>query len=326
MKISLPKSIVILAALAVPLSATIAQEKFPSEPIRLIITHAAGGTTDMAARVIQPYFQKAVGVPVVIENMVGAGGNIARGYVFRQKPDGYHLLVSQQPSMSSGEIVSGGKFKVLQLTHLYNIAGKNYNCVAVPFDSPIKTIEDMKKASQREPLTTAGTGIGSNAYIVAMLIKERVGVNVTYVPFNSGAQAALAVAGNRTQMGAGALDSYFPLHAQKKLRILAVTGPARDESHPEIPTMKELGYPQVTLDQMTGVFAPPGLPKNRVDVLIAAFHKAMEDPEFKAAAAKAKITLQPLAGEQFLKASHEMYDTIQGLKDVLKSGVRKKKK
>ena len=92
--------------------------------------------------------------------------------------------------------------------------------------------------------------------------------------------------GNKTQMGTGALDSYFPLHEQKKLRILAVTGPERDESHKEIPSMTELGYPQVKIDQMTGVFGPPGLPKDRLDILIKGFQKAAADPEFKGSSRK----------------------------------------
>jgi tripartite-type tricarboxylate transporter receptor subunit TctC len=322
MRRSFIRLIVVLGVLVFSFSMAVAQEKFPTEPIRLIITHSAGGTTDMAARVFQPYLQKAIGVPVVIENMVGAGGNIARAFVFKQKPDGYTLLVSQQPSMSSGEIVSGGKFEVLKLTHIFNIAGKNYDCIAVPSDSSIKTIEEMKKASQGQGLTSAGTGIGSNAYIVAMLLKK-LGVNLTYVPFNSGTEAALAVAGNKTQMGTGALDSYFPLQEQKKLRILAVTGPERDESHKEIPSMTELGYPQVKIDQMTGIFGPPGMPKDRVDILIKACLKAAADPEFKAAAEKAKLTLQPLAGEAFYKESKAFYDTIKGMEDVLKAGASK---
>lgn len=320
MKKILLKSIILVTVVAFASPLAFAQEKFPTEPIRLIISHAAGGGTDMPARVIQPYLQKAIGVPVVIENMVGAGGNIARAFVYKQKPDGFNLLVTQQPSMSSGEIVTGAKFETLKLVHVFNISGRNYDCVAVPFDSPFKTIEDMKKASQSQPLTSAGTGIGTNAYIVAMLLWQKVGVNLTYVPFNSGVEAALAVGGGKTQMGTGALDSYYPLHEAKKLRILAGTGPVRDESHKEIPSMTELGYPQVKLDQMTGVFAPPGLPKDRLDILVKAFEKAAADPEFKAAAAKAKLTLQPLSGDEFFKASKAMYDTVKGMEDILKAG------
>jgi tripartite-type tricarboxylate transporter receptor subunit TctC len=316
------KTIMFFIILAFSSSLGFAQGKFPTEPIRLIITHSAGGSTDMPARVIQPYLQKAIGVPVVIENMMGAGGNIARAFVYKQKPDGYNLLVSQQPSMSSGEIVSGGKFETLRLTHVFNIAGRNYDCVAVPYNSPIKTIEDMKKASQSQPLTSAGSGIGTNSYIAAMLLKQKAGVSLIYVPFNSGTEAALAVAGEKTQMGTGALDSYSPLHEQKKLRVLAVTGPERDESHREIPTLTELGYP-IKMDQMTGVFAPPGLPKDRLDILVKAFEKAMADPEFKAAAARASLTLQPLSGDEFFKASKAIYDTIKNLEAILKAGAGK---
>ena len=308
-----------MAVLLMGPAAAVAQKAaYPTEPVRLVITHAAGGTTDLAARLIQPYLQKYLGVPVVIENMQGAGGNVARSYVFKQPADGYTLLVSQQPSMSSGQIVSGGKFEVVKFTHVFNIAGRNYDCVAVTAASPIKNIADMKKASASQALTSAGTGIGSNAYIVAMLLKSKAGVNLTYVPFNSGSEAALALAGEQTQMGTGALDSYHPLHEQKRLRVIAVSGPQRDESHPNIPTIAEMGYPDIKIDQMTGVFAPPGLPEDRLKVLVMAFQKAFADKEYLAATAKAKMTLQPLAPAEFRKASEAMFTTIKGLESVLK--------
>jgi tripartite-type tricarboxylate transporter receptor subunit TctC len=300
--------------------ASVFAQNYPKEPVRLVITHAAGGTTDMAARLIQPYLQKYLGVPVVIENMQGAGGNVARSYVFKQPPDGYNLLVSQQPSMSSGQIVSGGKFETLKFVHVFNIAGRNYDCVAVAANSPFKTLDDMKKASAKQPLTSAGTGIGSNAYILAMLLKAKAGINITYVPFNSGSEAALALAGGQTQMGTGALDSYAPLHEQKRLTILGVSGPSRDESHRELPTIAELGFPEIKMDQMTGVFAPPGLAEDKVKVLVAAFQKAFADKEYLAAAAKAKMTLQPLAPKEFYKASEDMFKTINALAPVLKQG------
>lgn len=307
---------VAIVSLFVP-NIVLGQTTYPKEPIRLVITHTAGGTTDMAARLIQPYLQKYLNVPIVIENMPGAGGNVARSFVFKQPADGYSLLVSQQPSMSSGQLVSGGKFDVLKFVHIFNIAGRNYDCVAVGPNSPFKTIEDLKKASAKQALTSAGTGVGSNAYIVAMLLKAKAGVNISYVPFNSGTEAALALAGNQTEMGTGALDSYAPLHEQKRLRVLAVSGPQRDESHPEYPTLSELGY-DIKMDQMTGVFAPPGLPDAQVKILVAAFQKAFADKDYLAATSKAKQTLQPLPPAEFYKASEGMFKTIQGLESVLK--------
>lgn len=317
---SLKMLVIAILALVYLAPASVSAQNYPKEPVRLVITHAAGGTTDMAARLIQPYLQKYLGVAVVIDNMQGAGGNVARSYIFKQPADGYNLLVSQQPSMSSGQLVSGGKFETLKFVHVFNIAGRNYDCVAVAANSPLKTLDEMKKASAKQSLTSAGTGIGSNAYILAMLLKSKAGVNITYVPFNSGSEAALALAGGQTQMGTGALDSYWPLHEQKRLRIIAVAGPIRDESHHELPTIAELGYPDIKMDQMTGVFAPPGLSDDKLKVLVAAFQKSFADKEYLAAAAKANMTLQPLAPKEFHKASEDMFKTISALAPLLKQG------
>jgi tripartite-type tricarboxylate transporter receptor subunit TctC len=238
--------------------------------------------------------------------------------VFKQPPDGQILLVSQQPSMSSGQLVSGGRFEVLKFVHVFNIAGRNYDCLAVPVNSPFKNLADLKKASASKPLPLAGSGIGTNAYVLAMLLKSSAGISLTYVPYNSGSEAALAVAGGQTPMGTGSLEAYFPLHEQKRLRIQAVSGPARDFSHPDIPTLVELGYPEIKLDQMTGAFAPPGLPQDRLDVLVAAFQKAFADKEYLTVAAKARHTLQPLPPTEFYKASENMFRTIKGLEAILR--------
>jgi tripartite-type tricarboxylate transporter receptor subunit TctC len=317
---NLKLTVVILAlcALAIPTSVIGQKNTYPKGPVRLVVTHGPGGSTDLAARLIQPYLQKYLGVPIVIDNMEGAGGNLARSYVFKQPPDGQILLVSQQPSMSSGQLVSGGRFETLKFVHVFNIAGRNYDCVAVPADSPFKTIADIKKGAAAKPLTAAGSGIGTNAYVLAMLLKSKGGINVTYVPYNSGSEAAVAVAGAQTQIGTGSVDAFHPLHEQKKLRILAVSGPERDKSLPDVPTLVELGYPEIKLDQMTGVFAPPGFPQDRLQIIVAAFQKAFADKEYLAVAAKAGLTLQPLSPVDFYKVSEGMFTTIKALEAILK--------
>ena len=298
--------------------ALFAQGAFPKGPVRMVVTHGPGGSTDMAARLIQPYLQRYLGVPVVIDNMEGAGGNVARSYVFKQPADGQTLLVSQQPSMSSGQLVSGGRFETLKFAHVFNIAGRNFDCVAVPANSPFKTMADLKKAAAAKPLTSSGSGVGANSYVIAMLLKSKGGINLTYVPYNSGSEAAVAVAGGQTQMGTGAVDAFLPLHRQNKLRILAVSGPQRDSSLPDVPTLAEVGFPEIKLDQITGVFAPPGLPQDRLQVLVNAFQKAMADKEFIAVAAKGGLTLQPLPSSEFYKVSQGMFSTIKALETILR--------
>ncbi len=184
---------------------------YPRDPIHIVVPNNPGGVVDTSARLIQPYLQKYLGVPVVIDNMPGAGGNIGRAYVFRQPPDGYTLMVNLQPSTSAGQILTGARFDSLQFTHVYNITGHNYDAVAVPIGSPLKTIEDIRKASETHPLTTAGGGIGTTNYILAMLLKEKAGVHISFVPFNSGAETGLAISGGQTEMGIAAVDSLWPL-------------------------------------------------------------------------------------------------------------------
>jgi tripartite-type tricarboxylate transporter receptor subunit TctC len=313
--------VLVVLALSAPVISTGAyaqRSTYPRGPVRLVITHGPGGATDLAARLIQPYFQKYLGVPLVIDNMEGAGGNLARSFVFKQPPDGQVLLVSQQPSMSSGQLVSGGRFEVLKFVHVFNIAARNYDCLAVPAGSPFKSVADIKKASAAKPLPTAGSGLGTNAYVLAMLLKNKAGINMTYVPYNSGSEAALAVAGAQTPLGTGSVDAYRPLHEQKKLRILAVSGPQRDTSLPDVPTLVELGFPEIKLDQLTGLFAPPGLPEERLQILVAALQKAFADKEYLAVAAKAGLTLQPLPPADFFKVSEGMFTTIKALETILK--------
>ena len=313
--------LILTAVFIVAVSSTeiLAQEKYPNEAIRVVGTHAAGGSGDLVVRVVQPYLQAALGVPVVIENMVGAGGNIARAYVYKQKPDGYTLLASKQPSMSGGEISQGGKFESLKFTHVFNVCGKNYESLAVPYDSPMKSVADVINASRSKPVVVSGPGIGTNTYVFMILLKKHTGINFTYVPFNSGNEAAFAVAGGKVEVGAGATTNFIPLQEQKKVRILGVAGPERDHFLPSIPTFIELGYPQVALDELVGVFAPPGLPKDKLEILEAAFVKATSDPQYRASAAKAQISVYPLKSKEFFEASSKMHEMIRSMADLLKT-------
>jgi tripartite-type tricarboxylate transporter receptor subunit TctC len=320
------RSIVVICGLAFGLifqglvSGQAAEAPYPNDVVRIVVTHAPGGINDMTARLVQPYLQKYLGVPVVVENMPGAGGNVSRGYVFAHKPDGYTLLISVQPSMQAGQLVTSAKFDTLRFVHVYNIVGHNYDVLIVPGDSPWKTVDDLKKASQARSLTSAGVGVGSNPYIFAMLLKTKGEINLTFVPFNSGAEVGLAVAGGQTQMGTATMTSVIHLHQQKRLRILATDGPTRHQTYPDFPTMAELGYPEIVLDQTVGIFAPPELPKQKLDILVAAFRKAVADKGFIADMEKAGIPLRPLEPTEFFKVSKDFMELMKKMEPLLKPG------
>ena len=299
-----------------------ASEKFPSKTIRLIITNKAGGITDKPARLIQPFLEKELGVSVVVENMDGAGGNIARSYVYKQPPDGYTLLVTIQPSLSAGAIVSEGDFDPLKFTPVFNISGKGYMAVAVPYDSSFKNMKDLIEVARKKPMTAGGAGIGGNSFIVMSLLNERTGTKFEYVPFNNTTEGSLALAGGHIDVALTGYQTLMPLQQQKKVRMIAISGPERAELVPDIPTIKEQGFPGVEVDQMATVFGPPGLPKDRLDILVRAFEKSAANKDFLKAAKESKEILNPMAGEKLRKATLAMHQMIQGVAPALKAAMK----
>jgi tripartite-type tricarboxylate transporter receptor subunit TctC len=298
-------------------------EKFPAKTVRLVITHAAGGITDRPARLIQPFLEKELGISVVIENMAGAGGNIARSYVYKQPPDGYTLLVTQQPSLSSGALVSEGDFDPLKFVPVYNISGKGYQAVGVQYNSPYKNMKDLIEAARKKPMTAGGAGIGANSFIVMTLLNKNAGTKFEYMPFNNTTEASLAVAGGHIDVALSGFQTLIPFEQQKKVRTIAICGPERSELLPNVPTITEQGFPGVEVDQLATIFAPPGLPKDRLDVLNAAFERATRNPEFLKAAKEAKEPLDPMGGEKLRKATLSMHQMIQSIAPALLKEMKK---
>ena len=300
-----------------------AAEKYPSKPVRFVITHAPGGSNDKPIRLIQPFLQKVLGVPVILENMPGAGGNIARAYVQKQPPDGYTFLVSQQPSVSSGAIAaSKATYDPLKFVQVYNISGKSYLCVAVPYNSPFKNVKELIEASKKNQLTMGGAGTGGTSFIVLTLL-AKAGANLQYVPFNSAPEAAMAIAGNQIDCASSNYDFFIPLQKQNKVRILGVTGPERGEFAPDVPTLTEQGIPGIELDQIVGAHAPLGFPKEKLDIMAAAFEKAIQDEEFKKVAKNAQLVLNPMGPEKFKVEFMKLHKMIESLGPLLREASKK---
>lgn len=294
-------------------------EKYPEKPVTLVITHSAGGATDLTARLVQPFLEKELGVPIVINNKAGAGGNIARSYVWKINPDGYNLLVSQEPSMSSGAIISGGDFDPLGFVPIYNLSGRYYVAVAVPYGSPIKTLPELIGASKKKEMTMSGAGVGSASWLAYVLLANRLEAKFQYVPFNSAPETLMAVVGGQVDATCTIYSFMPPLVEQKKIRMVAVLGAGRVEFAPDVPTAKEEGFEGVSLDQITAVYGPPGLPPDKAKILVDAFEKATKDPEFQQKAKEAKVTLDLMGPSKLKEAIKEINAMVQGIKPQIEA-------
>ena len=283
---------------------------FPKEPIHVIVPMKAGGSTDMVARAIQPYFAKYVGASVVVENVEGGGGKIGVSQVYKANPSGYQLLLGVFPAwLLTQRIDKTADYDVTKMIPIYNISGKDYNAIAVPYDSPIKTLNDFIEASKKKSLKVSGSGLGTNSFLAFVLLKDIIKANVDYIPYNSGSEAVLAVVGKHVDASVGSVISFKPQADDKKVRIIATFGPDRAEAFPDVPSIAEAGFPQAAFDITLGIMAPPGVPSDVVAKLEAAMEKAVNDPEFQAAAKKANIGIAPMNSAEY-KKSIEQADKI----------------
>jgi tripartite-type tricarboxylate transporter receptor subunit TctC len=238
--------------------------------------------------------------------------------VYKQPADGYTLLVTVQPSLSSGAIVSDGDYDPLKFVPVFNITGKGYQGIGVHYKSPYNNMKDLVVAARKKPMTAGGAGVGGNSFIVMALLNQKAGTKFDYVPFNSTTEAALSLAGGHIDTALSGYPALIPLQDQKKVKIIAMSGPERAELLPDVPTITEQGFPGIEVDQMVSIFAPPGLPKERLDVLTPAFEKAFKDPALLKAAKEGKFVLKPMAGDRLAKETAVMHKMIQDIAPLLK--------
>ncbi len=322
--VSIRKTVVIFMALIVSLlfwvSLTSAQEKFPTKPIKAVITHGAGGSVDLPGRAMALYMQKYLGVPVICENMEGAGGRRAMEYAFNQaKPDGYTIVVSAFPSRLIGELVYNTKYKMKEFVHLGSWVGGDYRTIFVAKDSPFKSFKDVVEESKKRKINVGGGGgLGSTSQLHIVYLREIVKLNLNFVPYDSDAEVAAAALGRHIDIGTGPLSGAIRVYKSGETRLLAVHSPKRIKEIPEIPTMKELGYEGVVIPYGVGAWAPPSTPKEKARILSDVIMKAAKDPEFIKWAEKSSTMLDPLGPEEFYEVTLEDYKNIAKVLPLLK--------
>ena len=319
---SMKKSLMLCLTLVMSLSfaqAAAGQEKFPSKPIKMVITHAAGGSVDLPGRAMAQYMQKVLGVPVVCENMLGGGGRKAMEYVFGQaKPDGYTIVSSAFPSRLIGELVYASKYKMREFIHLGSWVGGDYRTIFVAKDSPFRDFKQVTEESKKRKINVGGGGgLGSTSQLQIVYLKELVKLNLNFVPFDSDAEVVAAVLGKHVDIGTGPLSGAIRVSKSGDTRILAVHSPKRIKEIPEIPTMKDLGFDGVVIPYGVGAWAPPNTPKERVKILSDAIMASCRDPEFIKWAEKSSTMLDPMGPEEFYQVTLEDYKNIEKVLPLL---------
>ncbi len=279
MKNSVKKQIVTITLFAaLPCAASHAQQNYPTRPVRLIVTVPPGGAADLVARVMAQKLGDAFAQTFVVDNRGGGGGQIAAELAAKAAPDGYTLL---QPSITTHGIGPHVYEKLLfdPVKDFSPIAlyATMPMIIVVNAQVPVKSIKDMVALSKAKPGAYAfgSSGSGGAPHLVGELFKAATGANLQHVPYKGSGPAATDVAGGQVAFSFDAIAPHMPHIKSGRTRVLAAISPARLALFPDVPTMKEMGYPQVAASIWYGMMAPAGVAKPLVARINAETNKVL---------------------------------------------------
>ena len=256
-----------------------AQTDFPSRPIHFIVGFAAGGGNDLFARLVVQKFQQNTGATTVIDNKVGAGGRIAAEFSAHQPADGYTVLLGATGQMSiAAAIYPNLNYHPTKSFIALNMIASFPLVLVVPANHEVKTVKELVAWAKANP-DKSNYGTSSPAFTIASeLLKLKTGMPAVAIPYKSSNESNLSVVSGQILFTISDGPPAIPLVQGGKTRALAVTGSERSPEIPDVPSMAEVGYPEVNTHLWSGFFVPVGTPEAVVAKLTKELGRALADP------------------------------------------------
>jgi tripartite-type tricarboxylate transporter receptor subunit TctC len=290
------------ATLAVAPFASLAQDAWPSRPIRLVVPFAPGGVTDTSGRVIAEFLGRRLGQQVIVDNKPGASGNIGSALVKDAAPDGYTLVLGFDGTMViNPHVFAKLPFDTLKdFTPIGKIGNATLILVAHP-DAPVKSLADLAATSKTVAggLSFGTSGTGGTPHIAGELLKMRTGANLTHVPYKGGGQALTDVVGGSIPLVYTAVAGAHGFVKNGKLRALGVSSAKRSSALPDVPTFAEAGIADFVVDSWVGLLAPAGLPAPIATRLNTELNAVLNDADAREKLRALGIEASPGTAAQF---------------------------
>ena len=275
--------LVCLAAFALLMApmARSSAETYPSKSVRMVVGFAAGGPTDVIARIVAQKLSESLGQQFYVENVAGAGGNVANGQVARAAPDGTTIAV-----VSTGFIVNPSLYAKVPYDPVkdfspVSLVAASPNVIVVNPEVPAKSVKELIALIKASPgkYSFAQPGIGSTPHLSGELFKLTFGLDLAVVPFTGAAPAITSTVAGHTPIAFTALPPAISNIKEGKLRALAILADKRVDGLPDVPTMAEAGVPDQEADTLTGILVPAGTPKEVIDTLHREIRKLVALPD-----------------------------------------------
>ena len=305
----------IVAALALAGAIALAQN-YPSKPVKLVVPFAPGGTTDIIARVVTAKIQPNLGQPMIVENRSGAGGIIGASETAKAAPDGYSLGMATVSTVATAPVMQANVpyDPLTDFTPIINIAATP-NVIEVHPSFPARDYKGFIAELKKNPgkYSYASPGTGSITHMQMELFKAQTGTSIVHVPYKGAGPALNDVVGGQVPILFDNLPSSLPFIKQGRLIPIVVAADKRVAALPDVPTLAEVGLPQVNRLAFYGIYGPKGLPKEVVTKIHDAVKQTLGDPQVRALIEDTGSTIignTPAQFAQQIRAEYEIYKNV----------------
>jgi tripartite-type tricarboxylate transporter receptor subunit TctC len=267
--------------------------KWPVQQVNLVVGYAPGGTTDIIARVLASALTEQTGHPFVVENRTGANSNIGAEFVKRATPDGYTFFVGSTANAINRTLYANLNYDIAADYRSVALLGTVPNLLVVNPKLPIHSVKEYIEYAKEHPgkLTCASSGTGSAIHMSCELFKIQTGTQILHVPYRGSGPAMTDLLGGQVDSIFDNMPTELPNVQAGKLRALGVTTAERSPFAPDIPTLRESGLPDFSVESWFGLFAPKGTDPAIVEKMNAALNKALANAKVQATYKQSGITL-----------------------------------
>jgi tripartite-type tricarboxylate transporter receptor subunit TctC len=301
-----------LAALALPVCAA-----WPEKPIKMYIGYAAGGSTDVVARLIAPKLGEKLGQPIIIDNKPGGAGDFAAEMMLQAPADGYTLMMTTVAVHAINPGLMKQKFDpIADFTPIAFVCSYPMIMIAST-QTTFKDVQELKAQSSSAPMFYSSSGVGSPGHLAGELLVKMTGSHLTHVPYKGGAPSTLAIVAGEAQVNFATLPAVVPQIRAGKVRPIGLASTRRNPAVPDVPTLIEEGLPDFDVGTWSGVIGPKGVPAEVVKKVNDAVNAVLADPAISKRLLEEGTEIRAMSPQefgQFMKAENARW--VKVVKDA----------